>query len=106
MRPFNNSPLVDRLQSAHGVVLGKTRMHELAFGGSTIAPGYHTTLNPYNNLAHAGGTLPCSPCIIPNGTNMHLWHLSCTHGRGTGRLWAQSDWRIWNWQMPLFLMSR
>ena len=59
MRPFNNTPLVNRLQGAHGVVLGKTRMHELAFGGSTIAPGYHTTLNPYSNLAHAGGGFPC-----------------------------------------------
>ena len=60
MRPFNNSPLVTRLQAANGVVLGKTRMHELAFGGSTIAPGHHTVLNPYNNLYHSGGKCPGS----------------------------------------------
>ena len=60
MRPFNNSPIVTRLQKAHGVVLGKSRLHELSFGGSTIAPGYHTTLNPYLNLAHSGGRPPAA----------------------------------------------
>ena len=53
MRPFNNSPLVTRLQRANGIVLGKTRMHELAFGGSTIAPGFHTVLNPVSTPAAA-----------------------------------------------------
>ena len=32
MMPLASSPLVKRLQKANGVVLGKTRMHELAFG--------------------------------------------------------------------------
>ena len=93
MRPFNNSPLVDRLRNAHGVVLGKTRMHELAFGGSTIAPGYHTTLNPYNNLAHAGGTLLRSLHICPSGEEMQAWHLPRSHGRGRGTIWANCEWR-------------
>lgn len=30
----SNSPLIDKLEAANGIVLGKTRMHELAEGVS------------------------------------------------------------------------
>ena len=56
MMPCNSSTLVTRLLEAHGVVLGKMRMHELAMGGTTINPFGGPTLNPYNNTMHVGGS--------------------------------------------------
>ena len=50
-----SSPLVTQLESANGVVLGKTRMHELAEGYTTISAYYGPTLNPYRVDAHVGG---------------------------------------------------
>lgn len=53
--PKVSSPIVQRLLDAHGVVLGKARMHELAYDVTTINPFFGPVLNPYNNLAHVGG---------------------------------------------------
>ena len=55
MRPTNSSPVVTRLLEAHGVVLGKTHMEELAEGLTTINPVYGPVLNPYNNIYDVGG---------------------------------------------------
>ncbi len=54
--PCNSSALVSRLMDANGVVLGKTRMHELAMGATTINPNGGPVLNPYNNVMHVGGS--------------------------------------------------
>ncbi len=53
--PCNSSALVTRLLSANGIVLGKTRMHELAMGATTINPNGGPVLNPHNNIMHVGG---------------------------------------------------
>lgn len=55
--PCNSSTLVTRLLNAHGVVLGKTRMHELAEGVTSINVYGGPVLNPYNNTMHVGGAL-------------------------------------------------
>lgn len=55
MRLMNSSPVVTRLIEAHGIVLGKTNMEELAEGMTTINPVYGPVLNPYNNLHDVGG---------------------------------------------------
>lgn len=47
--------MVTRLLNANGVVLGKTRMHELAMGATTVNVYGGPVLNPYNNTMHAGG---------------------------------------------------
>ncbi len=57
MQPTNSSPVVTRLLEAHGVVLGKTHMEELAEGLTTINPVYGPVLNPYNNVFDVGGKL-------------------------------------------------
>ena len=57
MRPSNSSPVVTRLLKAHGIVLGKTNLEELAEGLTTINPVYGPVLNPYNNLHDVGGKL-------------------------------------------------
>lgn len=53
--PCNSSTLVTRLLEANGVVLGKTRMHELAEGVTSINVYGGPVLNPYNNTMHVGG---------------------------------------------------
>ena len=53
--PCNSSALVTRLLDANGIVLGKTRMHELAMGATTINPNGGPVLNPHNNIMHVGG---------------------------------------------------
>ena len=50
-----SSPLVTQLGAANGVVLGKTRMHELAEGYTSISAYYGPVLNPYRVDAHVGG---------------------------------------------------
>ena len=55
MRPTNSSPVVTRLLEAHGIVLGKPNMEELAEGMTAINPVYGPLLNPYNNLHNVGG---------------------------------------------------
>lgn len=68
--PCNSSALVARLLNANGIVLGKTRMHELAMGATTINPNGGPVLNPHNNLMHVGGenapaTSPLeTPCMM------------------------------------------
>ena len=64
MRPTNSSPVVTRLLEAHGVVLGKTHLEELAEGLTTINPVYGPVLNPYNNLHDVGGELMPLCCCI------------------------------------------
>lgn len=60
----SSSPLVTRLLKGHGVVLGKTRMHELAVGVTTINMHGGPVLNPYNNTMHTGGP---SRLMLPYG---------------------------------------
>ncbi|KAK9852856.1 hypothetical protein WJX84_010119, partial [Apatococcus fuscideae] len=62
--PLRNNPLVTRLLQANGVVLGKTNMHELAYGITTINPDNGTVLNPYNNLMHSGGSSGGTAAIV------------------------------------------
>ena len=62
--PLRNNPLVTKLREANGVVLGKTRMHELAYGITTINPDNGTVLNPYNNLMHCGGSSGGTASIV------------------------------------------
>ncbi|KAK9812807.1 hypothetical protein WJX72_004169 [[Myrmecia] bisecta] len=54
--PPASSPIVTRLLKANGVVLGKTRMHELANGITSINPYYGPVLNPHNPAMHVGGS--------------------------------------------------
>lgn len=58
--PKADAPVVDRLRKAGVVVLGKTNMHELAFGISGYNEGFHGSQvgvrNPYDRTRFAGGS--------------------------------------------------
>src|SRR5262245_50433531 len=59
--PKDNAPTVQKLVDAGAVILGKTNMHELAFGISGYNEGFFTgepigTRNPYDRTRFAGGS--------------------------------------------------
>lgn len=55
--PPQDAPLIRQLRAANGVVLGKTRMHELAEGYTSISSYYGPVLNPYGINMHVGGII-------------------------------------------------
>src|SRR5918999_563779 len=59
--PTENAPVVQKLVEAGAIVLGKTNMHELAFGISGYNEAFFTapplgTRNPYDRARMAGGS--------------------------------------------------
>lgn len=93
-----DSPLITRLKAAHAVVLGKTNMHELAAGTTTVSPWGVHVLNPYNNTRHSGGNIyylqpqPASvhACMQAACTSMHAYgSTGASRGVQTARERAQ-----------------
>jgi mandelamide amidase len=67
--PRTHAPTVQRLVDAGAVILGKTNMHELAFGISGYNEGFFTTQpmgtrNPYDRTRFAGGSSSGSGAAI------------------------------------------
>lgn len=58
--PAHNAPLIDRLQAAGAIVLGKTNMHELSFGASGYNRAFHGATvgvrNAFDPSRIAGGS--------------------------------------------------
>jgi aspartyl-tRNA(Asn)/glutamyl-tRNA(Gln) amidotransferase subunit A len=62
-----DAPVVSRLRAAGAVVLGKTNMHELALGGTSINPFYGTVPNPWQPEHIAGGSSGGSAAAVAFG---------------------------------------
>jgi aspartyl-tRNA(Asn)/glutamyl-tRNA(Gln) amidotransferase subunit A len=54
--PNEDAVVVKKLQEAGAVIVGKTNMHEFAFGTTTVNPHYGTALNPWNPAHISGGS--------------------------------------------------
>ena len=47
-RPTEDATVAQRLKGAGAVILGKTNMHEFAWGGTSANPHYGSVRNPWN----------------------------------------------------------
>jgi aspartyl-tRNA(Asn)/glutamyl-tRNA(Gln) amidotransferase subunit A len=63
----DDAEAVRRLRQAGAVVVGKTNLHELAFGSTTINPHYGTTRNPWRLDHVAGGSSGGSAAAVASG---------------------------------------
>ena len=54
--PSHDNAVVNALLEAGGIVLGKTNMHELAFGITSDNSAYGAVANPHNEAYFAGGS--------------------------------------------------
>jgi aspartyl-tRNA(Asn)/glutamyl-tRNA(Gln) amidotransferase subunit A len=54
--PSEDAAVVRKLYEAGAVIVGKTNMHEFAFGTTTVNPHYGTALNPWNPERISGGS--------------------------------------------------
>jgi aspartyl-tRNA(Asn)/glutamyl-tRNA(Gln) amidotransferase subunit A len=74
--PNTDSEVVKRLRRAGAVVVGKTNLHELAFGATTQDPHFGSCRNPWNTQRIAGGSsggsaaaVAASMCEVALGTD-------------------------------------
>lgn len=54
--PTHNAPVVDLLTDAGCILLGKTNMHEFAFGVTNVNPHYGPVRNPWDAARISGGS--------------------------------------------------
>lgn len=55
-RPTHDAPVVANLRRAGAVLVGKTNLHEFAFGTTTDETAFGAVLNPYDRSRSAGGS--------------------------------------------------
>lgn len=65
--PSFNATVIDRLQQAGAVSIGKTNLHELAFGITSNNPYYGRVLNPLDHARIAGGSSGGTAAAIAAG---------------------------------------
>ncbi len=66
-QPRTNAAVVDRLEGAGGVLLGKLNMHELAFGVTNANPHYGNCRNPWDLSLSPGGSSGGSAAALSAG---------------------------------------
>ena len=81
--PAEDAPTVSALRNAGAIILGKTNMHELAFGGTGYNGAYNTgrevgVRNPYDSTRIAGGSSSGSAAAL--GARMALAALGTDTG--------------------------
>lgn len=65
--PLHDAPIVRSLKSAGAVILGKTNMHEFAYGVTTENLHFGTTRNPWDRERIAGGSSGGSAAALAAG---------------------------------------
>lgn len=65
--PDFDATVVDRLKRAGAVIIGKTNLHELAFGTTSANPHYGAVRNPWDLACHPGGSSGGSAAAVAAG---------------------------------------
>jgi len=65
--PQHDATIVQRLQAAGAVLLGKLNLHEFAYGGSAIISHFGVTRNPWNTANITGGSSSGSAAAVAAG---------------------------------------
>jgi aspartyl-tRNA(Asn)/glutamyl-tRNA(Gln) amidotransferase subunit A len=65
--PDHDAPVVQRLRDAGGVVLGKTNLHEFAYGGTCANVEFGAVRNPWNQACVPGGSSGGSGVAVAAG---------------------------------------
>ena len=81
MPPFS-APLINKYKEANGIIMGKTAVHELSAGGTSVGPtsnNLSSILNPWKVTHHAGGaihwtTFECSCVVAAYFAALHVTH--------------------------------
>ena len=63
-----NAAVVDRLLAAGAVIIGRTGLHEYAFGFSSENPWYGPVRNPWNDALSPGGSSGGSAAAVADGS--------------------------------------
>lgn len=66
-RPVTTAPAVTRLEEAGAVVIGRTGLHEFAFGFSSENPWFGPVLNPWDHSLSPGGSSGGSAAAVAAG---------------------------------------
>jgi aspartyl-tRNA(Asn)/glutamyl-tRNA(Gln) amidotransferase subunit A len=65
--PDYDATVVERLKRAGAVIVGKTNLHELAFGTTSANPHYGAVRNPWHPECHPGGSSGGSAAAVAAG---------------------------------------
>ncbi len=65
--PEEDATVVQKVKKAGGVIIGKTNLHEFAFGVTTINPHYGTARNPWDRERICGGSSGGSASAVALG---------------------------------------
>ena len=65
--PSETAPVVERLENAGAIILGKTTTTEMGWSGSSVSEYYGATRNPWNAALTSGGSSSGSACALSSG---------------------------------------
>jgi aspartyl-tRNA(Asn)/glutamyl-tRNA(Gln) amidotransferase subunit A len=65
--PPHNAAVVDRLMDAGAILLGKTNLHEFAYGATNVNPHFGPVHNPWNHGRMSGGSSGGSAAAVTAG---------------------------------------